>query len=146
MPSNRMPSNLNRWRLRRRFTRPVIGRPHRIGGRQAAGLTAAALVIGAVVPLSGAGPAQAGPASAGPAASTGPAARTASKKPAGDVMANLFEWNWPSVAKECRTVLGPAGYGGVQVSPPQDSLKRTTLGDGSDTVLHPWWEVYQPVD
>jgi alpha-amylase len=63
-----------------------------------------------------------------------------------EVMANLFEWNWASVAKECTTVLGPAGYGGVQVSPPQDSLKRTALGDGSNTVLHPWWEVYQAVD
>ncbi len=63
-----------------------------------------------------------------------------------DVQANLFEWNWTSVANECTTVLGPAGYGGVQVAPPQDSLKRTALGNGSDTVLHPWWEVYQPVD
>jgi alpha-amylase len=63
-----------------------------------------------------------------------------------DVSANLFEWNWPSVAKECSTVLGPAGYGSVQVAPPQDSLKRTELGNGTDTVLHPWWEVYQPVD
>jgi alpha-amylase len=62
-----------------------------------------------------------------------------------DVMANLFEWNWRSVARECVTVLGPKGYGGVQVAPPQNSLKRTSLGDGSDTVLHPWWEVYQPV-
>jgi alpha-amylase len=34
----------------------------------------------------------------------------------------------------------------VQVAPPQDSVKRTSLGNGSDTVLHPWWEVYQPVD
>ena len=63
-----------------------------------------------------------------------------------DVVANLFEWNWPSVAKECTTVLGPAGYGAVQVAPPQDSLKRTELGNGSDTILHPWWEIYQPVD
>ena len=42
--------------------------------------------------------------------------------------------------------LGPAGYAGVQVAPPQDSLQRTALGNGSDTVLHPWWEVYQPTD
>ena len=63
-----------------------------------------------------------------------------------DVIANLFEWNWPSVANECTTVLGPSGYGGVQVAPPQDSLKRTSLGNGSDAILHPWWEVYQPVD
>ena len=62
------------------------------------------------------------------------------------VLANLFEWNWPSVAHECTTQLGPAGYAGVQVAPPQDSTKRTALGNGSDTVLHPWWEVYQPTD
>jgi alpha-amylase len=63
-----------------------------------------------------------------------------------DVIANLWEWNWRSVAAECVGVLGPKGYGGVQVAPPQDSVKRTELGNGSDTVLHPWWEVYQPVD
>ncbi len=62
------------------------------------------------------------------------------------MIANLFEWNWTSIGSECTDVLGPAGYGGVQVAPPQDSVKRQTLGDGSDTVLHPWWEVYQPVD
>ncbi|GLY79430.1 carbohydrate-binding module family 20 domain-containing protein [Actinoallomurus iriomotensis] len=54
-----------------------------------------------------------------------------------DVIANLFEWNWPSVAAECTNVLGPQGYGAVQVAPPEDSLTR----DG-----HPWWEVYQPGD
>jgi alpha-amylase len=54
-----------------------------------------------------------------------------------DVIANLFEWNWPSVASECTNVLGPQGYGAVQVAPPEDSLTR----DG-----HPWWEVYQPGD
>jgi alpha-amylase len=62
----------------------------------------------------------------------------------GDVIANLFEWNWPSVAGECVHVLGPDGYGGVQVAPPADSLKRTQAVD--PPVLHPWWEVYQPVD
>ena len=62
----------------------------------------------------------------------------------GNVVANLFEWNWPSVAHECQTVLGPKGYAAVQVAPPQDSLSRTTTD--STTVLHPWWEVYQPVD
>ena len=61
----------------------------------------------------------------------------------GDVIANLFEWNWTSVAKECSTVLGPAGYGGVQVAPPQDSINNQTSNPG---VVHPWWEVYQPVD
>jgi alpha-amylase len=62
------------------------------------------------------------------------------------VVANLWEWNWPSIARECTTELGPKGYGAVQVAPPQDSVKRTELGNGQDTILHPWWEVYQAVD
>ncbi|MDI5965485.1 carbohydrate-binding module family 20 domain-containing protein [Streptantibioticus silvisoli] len=54
-----------------------------------------------------------------------------------DVSANLFEWNWPSVASECADVLGPDGYGSVEVAPPQDSISVSG---------HPWWEVYQPTD
>ena len=113
--------------------------PPRPGRRRAAVLAGLAL-LATGIPL--AGSAEAGPAAARPAA----ALAATGHRSSGDVMANLFEWNWPSVAKECTTVLGPAGYGGVQVSPPQDSLKRTKLGDGTDVVLHPWWEVYQPVD
>ena len=52
-------------------------------------------------------------------------------------------WNWNSVAHECASVLGPAGYGGVQVAPPQDSLSRQA---SAGLPVHPWWEVYQPVD
>lgn len=55
-----------------------------------------------------------------------------------DVIANLFTWNWNSVSAECADVLGPAGYGGVQVSPPQDSMKLAGT--------HSWWELYQPAD
>lgn len=69
------------------------------------------------------------------AASGGAAADGAVKS--GDVIANLFQWNWASVGKECTTVLGPNGYGGVQVAPPQDSIKVNWDN-------HPWWEVYQP--
>ena len=66
---------------------------------------------------------------------------------ASDVQANLWQWSWPSIARECTTTLGPAGYGGVQVAPPANSLSRTgpdaeTGGEGG--VVHPWWEVYQP--
>jgi alpha-amylase len=61
----------------------------------------------------------------------------ASAPDGGDVIANLFMWNWPSVASECTNVLGPKGYGAVQVAPPQDSIRLS----GS----HPWWEIYQPV-
>ncbi|MFO7251856.1 MAG: hypothetical protein DIU60_013995 [Actinomycetes bacterium] len=45
-------------------------------------------------------------------------------------------WPWDSVAAECTTVLGPAGYGGVRLSPPQDSVKPS----GG----RPWWEIDQP--
>ncbi len=66
------------------------------------------------------------------------AATPAAAAPPGDkdVIANLFMWPWDSVAAECTNELGPAGYGGVQVSPPQDSLNRSGT--------HPWWEIYQP--
>jgi alpha-amylase len=101
----------------------------------------AGLVAGAVAL---AGSVTAASASAQPTTSTADSAARA--RTARDVQANLFEWNWPSVATECTAVLGPSGYGGVQVAPPQDSLRRTATGDGSDAVLHPWWEVYQPTD
>lgn len=69
-----------------------------------------------------------------------PAAHAAASSPSSsnDVIANLFEWNWPSVANECTTVLGPKGYGAVQVAPPEDSIRLA----GSS---HSWWDVYQPV-
>ncbi|MFF3905133.1 carbohydrate-binding module family 20 domain-containing protein [Streptomyces sp. NPDC001848] len=52
-----------------------------------------------------------------------------------DVIANLWEWNWNSIASECTNVLGPAGYGAVQVAPPEESLKQSS---------YYWWDVYQP--
>ncbi|GAA4787983.1 alpha-amylase family protein [Streptomyces ziwulingensis] len=51
-----------------------------------------------------------------------------------DVTAVLFEWNFASVAKECTTALGPAGYGYVQVSPPAEHIQGGQ-----------WWTSYQPV-
>ncbi|MEV0095306.1 carbohydrate-binding module family 20 domain-containing protein [Streptomyces sp. NPDC050738] len=51
-----------------------------------------------------------------------------------DVTAVLFEWKFDSVAKACTDQLGPAGYGFVQVSPPQEHIQ------GSQ-----WWTSYQPV-
>lgn len=79
-----------------------------------------------------------------PAADGAYAARRVGTQEPG-VTANLWEWNWKSVAKECTDVLGPDGYDGVQVAPPQNSVKRTELGNGQDDILHPWWEVYQAV-
>ena len=55
-----------------------------------------------------------------------------------DVIVHLFQWPWASVANECTTVLGPKGFGGVQVSPPQEHVVLPGRG-------HPWWQDYQPV-
>ena len=46
----------------------------------------------------------------------------------------MFEWNWNSLAKECTTNLGPAGYDWVEVSPPQEHITGPQ-----------WWIHYQPV-
>ncbi|NJP78961.1 glycosidase [Streptomyces sp. AA8] len=51
-----------------------------------------------------------------------------------DVTAVLFEWKYDAVAKECKDALGPAGYGYVQVSPPQEHVQGPQ-----------WWTSYQPV-
>jgi alpha-amylase len=90
-----------------------------LGASLASGALVTAALVGAV--FTGAAPAAA-----------------ASTPPRGDVIANLFEWNWNSVATECTTVLGPNGYGAVQVAPPEESVTLAASG-------HPWWEVYQPV-
>ncbi|MEV0962935.1 carbohydrate-binding module family 20 domain-containing protein [Streptomyces sp. NPDC049910] len=51
-----------------------------------------------------------------------------------DVTAVLFEWRFDSVAQACTGTLGPAGYGYVQVSPPQEHIQGAQ-----------WWTSYQPV-
>ncbi|TRM56873.1 glycoside hydrolase superfamily [Schizophyllum amplum] len=50
------------------------------------------------------------------------------------VIIQIFEWTWDSIAAECTDFIGPAGYGFVQVSPPQETIS----GDQ-------WWTDYQPV-
>jgi alpha-amylase len=55
-----------------------------------------------------------------------------------DVIVHLFEWPWASIASECTTVLGPKGFGAVQVSPPQEHVVLSGQG-------YPWWQDYQPV-
>ncbi|WOX24746.1 carbohydrate-binding module family 20 domain-containing protein [Streptomyces solicathayae] len=61
---------------------------------------------------------------------------TAQAAPPGekDVTAVMFEWKFASVAKACTEQLGPAGYGYVQVSPPQERIQGSA-----------WWTAYQPV-
>ena len=56
------------------------------------------------------------------------------------VMTHLFEWKWNDIADECERWLGPKGYGGVQVSPPQECVLVNT-----ENFQRPWWERYQPV-
>jgi alpha-amylase len=55
---------------------------------------------------------------------------------AGDVFVHLFEWKWTDIAAECETVLGPAGFAAVQISPPEEH---------SIVPTHDWSERYQPV-
>ncbi|KAM6219042.1 alpha-amylase 2B isoform 2-T2 [Rhynchocyon petersi] len=51
---------------------------------------------------------------------------------------HLFEWRWDDIALECERYLAPRGFGGVQISPPNENI-----------VIHnpsrPWWERYQPI-
>lgn len=63
-----------------------------------------------------------------------PATATAPEHGDGDVILNLFQWTWDSVAAECTSTIGPAGFGYVQVSPPQETIQGTA-----------WWTSYQPV-
>ncbi|POX40572.1 glycosidase [Streptomyces sp. Ru73] len=51
-----------------------------------------------------------------------------------DVTAELFEWRYDSVARECKDTLGPAGYGYVEVSPATEHIQGGQ-----------WWTSYQPV-
>ena len=59
----------------------------------------------------------------------------AGKLPDEMIIVHPFQWTYNSIARECREVLGPAGYEAVQISPPSEHIART------DT----WWSVYQPV-
>ena len=51
-----------------------------------------------------------------------------------DVVAVLFSYPWETIAEQCETNLGPAGYGYVQTSPPQEHIEGSA-----------WWVYYQPV-
>lgn len=62
--------------------------------------------------------------------------RASGRAAAGDVFVHLFEWRWADVAAECETVLGPAGFRAVQISPPQEHAVIAGA---------PWWQRYQPV-
>lgn len=48
----------------------------------------------------------------------------------------LFEWKWKDIANECENFLSLKGYGGVQVSPPNENVV---------IINRPWYERYQPM-
>ena len=54
------------------------------------------------------------------------------------VFTHLFEWKWTDIAAECERFLGPKGFGGVQVSPPNEHANV-------NSPYRPWWQRYQPV-
>ena len=62
--------------------------------------------------------------------------RATGRGAAGDVFVHLFEWKWTDIARECETVLGPAGFTAVQVSPPMEHSVQSS---------HTWSQRYQPV-
>ncbi|EYR64530.1 glycosidase [Actinotalea ferrariae CF5-4] len=68
----------------------------------------------------------AAPLAAEPAVAATPASKS--------VTAVMFQWPWTAIARECTNNLGPAGYGYVQTSPPQEHVQGTQ-----------WWTNYQPV-
>jgi alpha-amylase len=59
----------------------------------------------------------------------------------GTSIVHLFQWRWASIASECETTLGPTGWGGVQVSPPQEHVVLPS----AEGATYPWWQDYQPV-
>ena len=104
---------------------------HRIAGTAAALLAVAATACG--------DPMKASPGGGNPGGRPvlGQTYRPTGHMAAGDVFVHLFEWTWADIAAECETVLGPAGYHAVQISPPQEhSLEPPN---------YPWSERYQPV-
>ncbi|MFR9774789.1 carbohydrate-binding module family 20 domain-containing protein [Micromonospora sp. MS34] len=75
------------------------------------------------------------------AAEPRPAEAAAAVTANGDAIVHLFQWRWSSVAQECESTLGPAGWGGVQVSPPQEHV----VIPSAEGAGYPWWQDYQPV-
>ncbi|MGW6228427.1 carbohydrate-binding module family 20 domain-containing protein [Cellulosimicrobium cellulans] len=100
------------------------GRLRRLVAAAASAALALGAALAATVPV-------AAPAAAAPPV---PAPVVDSPNGRGDVILNLFQWTWDAVAAECTSTIGPAGFGYVQVSPPQEHIQGTA-----------WWTSYQPV-
>lgn len=58
------------------------------------------------------------------------------------VIVQLFEWRLDDIAAECENVLGPLGYGGVQVSPIGEHV---LIDEGKGKIQQPWYQRYQCV-
>ncbi|KAG6914997.1 hypothetical protein DXG01_014011 [Tephrocybe rancida] len=54
----------------------------------------------------------------------------------------LFGWPYADIEKEC-VFLGKAGYGGVRIWPPSESVTSDWWPQTNE--LNPWWFLYQPV-
>jgi alpha-amylase len=104
--------------------------------RAAAGL----LALAASSACGGSGGGTAGPPMTGPPPAGRPTLpqtyRPSGNAAAGDVFVHLFEWRWTDIAAECESVLGPAGFKAVQISPP---MEHAVVAGA------PWWQRYQPV-
>ncbi|GAA2049668.1 alpha-amylase family protein [Nocardiopsis rhodophaea] len=81
------------------------------------------------------------PTATTPAPDLAAASATIAPETQGSVIVHLFQWRWESVARECADVLGPNGYGAVQVSPPQEHVVLPSA-EGAE---YPWWQDYQAV-
>ncbi|MFD0559570.1 alpha-amylase [Stackebrandtia endophytica] len=55
-----------------------------------------------------------------------------------EAVVHFFQWPWESIGRECTDTLGPAGFGAVEVSAPQEHVVLPEQG-------YPWWQDYQPV-
>ncbi|WP_102159101.1 carbohydrate-binding module family 20 domain-containing protein [Zhihengliuella halotolerans] len=75
-----------------------------------------------------------GAVAAGLLAGGAPAAAAIPDNNGRGVVLNLFQWTWGSVATECASTIGDAGFGYVQVSPPAEHVQGEA-----------WWTSYQPV-
>jgi alpha-amylase len=56
---------------------------------------------------------------------------------------DLFGWPYDDIAQECSDFLGKAGYMGVKINPPQESVLTDAWPQSGQR--NPWYFVYQPV-
>ena len=126
-------------------TRRRLGRTSLLAGATLLAATGLAPVAADAAPSTP----QAPPARAALQARAGAADAPSLRSKDPGVMANLFEWNWPSVAAECtqrarpgrlRRRPGRAAAGLAQAD------RRAGRPGPTRYVRHPWWEVYQAVD